>query len=538
MPKILIAYRTHVVALIAAGLGLVAAGCASKSSSRHPAPTPAGATVDRAADVVIAPEPGTPRPPFAFSRDDEQFLSQVHEGAFWWMWDACDPASGLTRDRASQPFSSTAAVGFALAGLPAGVERGWVTRAEAEARALTILRALEKSPRVGGLFYHFIDGSTAKLPPNMPEGVVSTVDSAWLFAGMLVASSYFGGEVAQRADAFVADANWNYFVDQNAKEKHWQGFVSLGWEPESVYEPQGKGKLLPYYWVDAGDEQRMVMFLGVAAPRAEHALPAERYYQLRRHLGEDPGVTGTGNGVLVSYIPWSGALFTSVFANLFLDYRAIGVDDPASFGVPARARIDWWENSRRAVLMHRSLAIRNPKKIPTLSENAWGLTASDYSGGYLVPGVYPTPRVFKDERPHWDFEPSDQARRENFGDGTIAPYGAGCAIMFEPKLSIAALRHYRSLKDAHNRDLVWRWPRPKNPGQPQGLEGYGFLDSFNLGTGWVAEDYVGIDQGPLALAIENARTGLIWKLFQSHPYVKQGLARLRLNPNPKQFADR
>ncbi len=533
MPKILIALQSAVLALIAAGMTLTAGGCASPTASESITPTPSGAAVTNAADVVIASEPGTPRPPFTFSREDEALLSQVHEGAFWWMWDACDPATGLTRDRASEKFSSTAAVGFALAGLPAGVERGWVTRAQAEARALTILRTLEKSPRVGGLFYHFIDGSTAQLPPKMPEGVVSTIDSGILFAGMLVASSFFGGEVAQRADAFVAEANWNFFVDPSAKEPHWKGFVSLGWEPDSIKEPQGKGKLLPYYWVDAGDEQRLVTFLAVASPRVEHSVPAERYYQLRRHLGEDPGVTGQGNGVLVSHIPWSGAFFTHVFANLFLDYRAIGVDDPSSFGVPARARIDWWENARRAVHMHRSLAIRNPRKLPTLSENAWGLTASDYSGGYLVPGVYPTPRVFKDERPHWDFEPSDQARRENFGDGTIAPYGAGCAIMFEPELSLAALRYYRGLKDAQGRDVVWRWPRPSDPAKITGLEGYGFLDAFNLGTGWVAEDYVGIDQGPLALAIENARTGLTWRLFQSHPYVKKGLTRLGLKPAKK-----
>lgn len=45
--------------------------------------------------------------------------------------------------------------------------------------------------------------------------------------------------------------------------------------------------------------------------------------------------------------------------------------------------------------------------------------------------------------------------------------------------------------------------------------GYGLLDRFNLdrteqqGT----PDYISIDEGPLLVAIENARAGLIWKLF-------------------------
>ena len=42
---------------------------------------------------------------------------------------------------------------------------------------------------------------------------------------------------------------------------------------------------------------------------------------------------------------------------------------------------------------------------------------------------------------------------------------------------------------------------------------------------------VAIDQGPLILCLENARTGLVWRLFQSHPFVKAGLERLRLRPD-------
>ena len=55
---------------------------------------------------------------------------------------------------------------------------------------------------------------------------------------------------------------------------------------------------------------------------------------------------------------------------------------------------------------------------------------------------------------------------------------------------------------------------------------YGFKDAFNLTENWFAPSYLAIDQGPIIVMIENYRTGLIWKLFMSHPDVQKGLRRL------------
>ena len=38
--------------------------------------------------------------------------------------------------------------------------------------------------------------------------------------------------------------------------------------------------------------------------------------------------------------------------------------------------------------------------------------------------------------------------------------------------------------------------------------------------------YMGLNQGPVVVMIENYRTGLIWDLFMSHPDVKRGLEAL------------
>jgi hypothetical protein len=42
---------------------------------------------------------------------------------------------------------------------------------------------------------------------------------------------------------------------------------------------------------------------------------------------------------------------------------------------------------------------------------------------------------------------------------------------------------------------------------------------------WISKGSYGLDQGLVAMMIENHRTGLIWSLMRSSPYIRQGLAR-------------
>ena len=55
---------------------------------------------------------------------------------------------------------------------------------------------------------------------------------------------------------------------------------------------------------------------------------------------------------------------------------------------------------------------------------------------------------------------------------------------------------------------------------------YGFYDAFSETEDWYPKRYLAIDQGPIAVMIENYRTGLLWKLFMSHPDVQTGLKKL------------
>jgi hypothetical protein len=70
---------------------------------------------------------------------------------------------------------------------------------------------------------------------------------------------------------------------------------------------------------------------------------------------------------------------------------------------------------------------------------------------------------------------------------------------------------------------------------------YGFADSFNpsfrraevgipTGTvdaqhGWVANDYLGIDQGPILLQAANYRDEFVWRYMRRVPAIRRGLTR-------------
>jgi hypothetical protein len=54
---------------------------------------------------------------------------------------------------------------------------------------------------------------------------------------------------------------------------------------------------------------------------------------------------------------------------------------------------------------------------------------------------------------------------------------------------------------------------------------YGFRDGMNktLSPDWYDTDFLGIDQGPMVLMIENYRNASIWLRFMQNPYVQAGM---------------
>jgi len=441
--------------------------------------------------VSITPLPHTPlpamhpAPPAVHTLPDDAFLDEVARDAFEYFLHETDPHSGLTRDTTRADVASMAACGYALSALAYGAERGWLPRDAAAARALRTLTTLSTHAHLqrDGLFVHYatLDGRTV----TAGETGVSTIDSALLFMGVLAAGEYFGGAVDSLANTLISNANWRAF-----QLPHPPHFVSMLWDPATPGQLSGPGALIDSSWGEYTDETILVTLLGCGAPHPAHRLPPSAFYAWRRPRASYPGA-----GQFIRSGP--NTFFTYAFAHLWLDVRAFGRD--------ARG-VCWWENSRIAARANRQFCIDHTNQFRTFSTNRWGLSACVAGDHYLVPE--PTP--------------NSHGRSQNV-DGTVAPYAAGMALMFMPEFALPALREMAAIEiEGHPLYL------------PRAAGGYGFWDSFNMDATppLVTRAVVGIDQGPLLMAIANHRHQFFWRLMRRNRIIQEGMSACRFSQQP------
>jgi hypothetical protein len=396
-----------------------------------------------------------------------------------------NPANGLIRDKTDPAAPcSIAAVGLGLATIPVLVERGVVSREFAPEIALRRLRFFHNSPHspepdstgYKGFYYHFLDMKSGR---RVWECELSTIDSAFLFAGMLTCAAYFDAdteeeaEVRELADALYRRADWQWALNGGVA-------ISHGWKPETGF--------IPHRWTGY-DEGLLLYLLGLGSPT--FPLPAESYaaycstYLWKKIYGYE--------------LLYSGPLFTHQLSHLWIDFRDLRDAFMREHGS------DYFQNSRQATYVHREYAVRNPLEFAGYGEFCWGITATDGPSweSRTVNGI---------ERQFYDYH----ARGAPYGpdDGTIAPWVVLASLPFAPEVVIPTVREMAKLDlGAKNR--------------------YGFKPSFNetyevpnSPTGyWVTPYHFGVDQGPVILMIENYRTGLIWNIVRRSPYVVAGLRR-------------
>ena len=396
-----------------------------------------------------------------------------------------NPENGLVRDKTeSGAPCSIAAVGLYLATIPVLIERGVISREFAPATTLRILRFFRDSPHgteaeatgYKGFYYHFLDMKSGR---RVWQCELSTIDSAFLFAGMLTCAAYFDGdseeeaEVRQLSDELYRRADWQWALNGGAALSH-------GWKPESGF--------LPHHWTGY-DEGLLLYILGLGSPT--FPLPSESY---AAYCSTYKWKTIYGREML-----YSGPLFTHQLSHLWVDFRDIRDAFMREHGS------DYFQNSREATYVQREYGIRNPMEFAGYGEFCWGITAIDGPGWTrrTVDGI---------ERQFFDY----YARGAPYGpdDGTVAPWVVVASLPFAPEIVIPTVRAMAQL------DLGM-------------TKRYGFKASFNetyevpdSSTGWWVTSYhFGIDQGPVILMIENYRTGLIWNIIRRSPYVLAGLRR-------------
>jgi hypothetical protein len=428
----------------------------------------------------------------------DPLLEDIERRTFDFFWETAEPETGLVPDRwPKPPFSSIAAIGFALNAYAIGAERRYVTRAEARARVLLTLKFLHGLPQgpesattagYQGFFYHFLNFGSGLRYGNSE---VSTVDTALFLAGALFAAGYFDGddaeekEIRRLAQELYERVNWPWSIEHVPD-------IRMAWSPEQQFEVHD--------W--RGYNEGMIVYvLALGSPTHPAAAGTwdsftSNYY---RHWGTLEGQT---------HLTF-GPMFGHQYSAVWIDYR--GIKD--EFMWPQG--IDYFENSRRAVLAQRAYAIRNPRDWKGYGPNIWGLTASDGPGYFKQPYLGET-------RQFYAYAARGVSLVETIDDGTIAPTAAIASLPFAPEVVLPATREMHK----------------KYGSQIYGK--YGFVDAFNpsfdyelplrrgkrvRGVGWVATDYLGVDQGPIIAMLENHRSELIWNVMKRNPHIVRGLKR-------------
>lgn len=441
-----------------------------------------------------AAKPATPVKP-----ELPPLFRDIERRTFQFFWDTTNEVNGLTPDRyPSRPFSSIASVGFALTAYPIGIENNWVSRNQAVDRTLLTLKFFRDMPqgpqRTGkgaykGFYYHFLDMQKGERYNSWVE--LSSVDTSLLMMGVLFAQSYYDRdeprekEIRDIAEELYRRVDWNW-LQQN------KPLVSMGWFPESGF--------IPHDWMGY-NEAMMLYVLALGSPT--HPVSPDAWQVWARTYNDDWGVY-QGQEFLAF-----GPMFGHQYSHVWIDFRGIQDDFMRERGM------DYFENSRRATLAQREYAINNPMKWKDYGENVWGLTASD--------GPQQTVQEFRGEQREFrHYSARGAGLRENFDDGTIAPTAAIASLPFAPEIVIPATL------EMHERYGEYLY------------SSYGFLDSFNRsfdfdiplktgrlvpGEGWVASDYIGIDQGPILTMIANYRNGFVWEVMKKNPHIRTGLER-------------
>jgi len=421
-----------------------------------------------------------------YPMSDDQLLTMVQEACFRYYWEAAHPVAGLALENipGDENLVAIGASGFGIMAIVTGINRGFISREQGTSRMLKIVRFLENADRFHGVWSHFTNGNTGKVIPlfSKYDNGGDLVETAFLMQGLLVVRQYFQNETREEQEIrdgitrLWESVEWDWYRRTPDSD-----FLFWHWSPD--YEWHINHPLVGW------NETMIVYLLAIASPI--HPVPQKMYYtgwagqseravQYRRNWGktQDGDHYANGNtyyGIKLDVgVGSGGPLF-------FTHYSFLGFD-PNSI---KDYYTNYFQNNQHIALINQAYCIDNPGNFIGYGENCWGLTASDDPWGYKA------------------HEPV--LRMDN---GTITPTGALASFPYTPEESMKALKYfYFDLGDK-----LW------------GI--YGFRDAFNISQNWIADIYMGLNQAPITVMIENYRSGLIWKLFMANPEIQDMLIKI------------
>lgn len=418
--------------------------------------------------VVVQPGPvfaddAVATSPFTFSSEDDAFLEMVQEQTFRYFTDCVNPENGLVMDKARNRLSAGEKVDFAYsAATIAGVGFALTVYPVGVERGWISREEALKLTLVTLRFFR--------------DKMEQKHGFFYHFVDMKTGERAMNCEISSIDTAlFIAGALFasEYFADKEVTEIAAALYQNIDWNWMRNNE-----QFLSMGWtpekgfIDARwnhySEGILLGILALGSPT--HPAPANSW-EFRR-------VWGDYNGHVYLINP---PLFTHQFPQVWLDLK----NQHDSYA-------DYFASSVQATLANRSFCIDLKPSFKTFADNRWGLTACIGPNDYQAYGAPPNPAIV---------------------DGTVAPAAAACSIVFTPELSLRALREYyqgSGFSAKIRTHLVGR---------------FGLSDSFNMDKDYVADEAFAINQGPMILMIENARSAFVWKHFMRIPFVIAGMKK-------------
>jgi hypothetical protein len=419
---------------------------------------------------------------------DDELLTMVQEACFRYYWEGAELTSGMAKENipGRNNMVASGASGFGMMALIAGSERKFISKEESVDRFTKIVNFLEKAETFHGVFPHFIDGPSGKVEAffGKRDNGADLVETSFLLQGLLAARQYFSGNNSQeklirdKITTIWEKAEWDWFRQYpESKFLYWHWSPDQGWVINH--------KLIGW------NETMVTYLMAIASPT--HPVPAAMYYsgwanqdstgiKYRSNWGQTMDGSGYTNGNtyygirLDVGVSNGGPLFFTHYS--YMGYDPHFITDRYT---------NYFINNQNIAKINYSYCVQNPKKFKGYGEAAWGLTASDGPFDYSA-----------DEPVAWQ------------DWGKIAPTGAISSFPYTPEESMRALKNYYY----NFGKFLW--------GE------YGFKDAFDLTSNWCSEIYMGLNQAPMVVMIENYRTGLIWKLFMQNPEIQNGLKKLEI----------
>jgi hypothetical protein len=420
--------------------------------------------------------------------NDEELLTMVQEACFRYYWDGAHPIAGMAIEilPGDENLVAVGASGHGIMALLVGVERGFITREQGVERMLKITRFLSKADRFHGVFPHFLDGRTGKIIARFGkyDNGGDLVETAFLMQGLLAARQYFTRDSAEEREiqktitSLWRSVEWDWYrSDPTSNFLYWH------WSPDYGF--------YLHHPLIGWNETMIVYLLAIASPT--HPVPATMYHS---------GWAGQSERAVEYRRWWSRTTQGDHYVNgnsyygikldvgegngeelFFTHYSFLGFDPRDKKDTYA----NYFKNNRDIALISHAYAIANPAKYVGYGDNSWGRSAGINSAGSRA---YP--------------------RDDN---GTITCTAALASFPYTPIESMKALKHFY-------RDLGGRlW----------GI--YGFRDGFNLSEDWFEDVYMGLNQAPIVVMIENYRSGFTWNLFMSNAEIKPALDRIGFQPD-------